>query len=137
MRRHLSELLADGPTQGIQSGERLKKCAYRRHYLYAVGSSGVTKTSSADGVKVCQLRELGLFLSQHLTNHFALPIRDAISEKLLVQQNTFLVDKHIEGNHNIPTASVLNDLYPQKLGIARSYQRADAKEIILAQEKPF
>jgi hypothetical protein len=84
-----------------------------------------------------KIEKLGLFLSQHLTNHFALPIRDAISEKLLVQRNTFLVDKHIEGNHNIPTASVLNDLYPQKFGIARSYQRADAKEIILAQEKPF
>ena len=65
------------------------------------------------------------------------PIRDAISEKLLVQRNTFLVDKHIEGNHNIPTASLLNDLYPQKFGIARSYQRADAKETILAHEKPF
>jgi hypothetical protein len=32
---------------------------------------------------------------------------------------------------------MLCDLYPQKFGIARSYQRADAKEIILAQEKPF
>ena len=85
-----------------------------------------------------KIEKLGLFLSQHLTNYIALPIRDAISEKLLVQRNTFLVDKHIEGNHNIPNASVLkDDLYLQKFGIARSYQRADAKEIILAQEKPF
>jgi hypothetical protein len=61
----------------------------------------------------------------------------AISEKLLVQRNTFLMDKHIEGNHNVPTASVLSDLYPQKFGIARSYQRANAKETILAQEKLF
>jgi hypothetical protein len=50
-----------------------------------------------------KIEKLGFFLSQHLTNHFALPIRDvAISEKLLVQGNIFLVDKFIEGNHNAP-----------------------------------
>ena len=85
-----------------------------------------------------KIEKIVLFLSQHLTNHVALAIRDvAISEKLLVQRNTFLVDKHIEGNHNITTASLLNDLYPHKFGIARNYQRADAKETILAQEKLF
>ena len=48
-----------------------------------------------------KIEKLGLFLSQHLTNHVPLPIRDVpISEKLLVQRNIFLADKYIEGNHN-------------------------------------
>jgi hypothetical protein len=50
-----------------------------------------------------KIEKLALFLSQHLTNYVALPIRDvAISEKLLVQRNIFLVDKYIEGNHYAP-----------------------------------
>ena len=81
-----------------------------------------------------KIEKLGLFLSQHLTNHIALPIRDAISEKLLVQRNIFLVDKYIEGNHNAPPLPQCFDQYIVKI---RNCTHADAKEIISAQEKLF
>jgi hypothetical protein len=47
-----------------------------------------------------KVQKLGLFLSQHLTDHIALRIRNvAISEKLLVQRNIFLTNKRVERNH--------------------------------------
>ena len=63
-----------------------------------------------------KIEKLALFLSQHLANHVALPIRDvAIGEKLLVQRNIFLVDKYIEGNHNAPPLPQYPDNYIAKV----------------------
>ena len=60
-----------------------------------------------------KIEKLALFVSQHLTNHFALAIRDvAISEKLLVQRNIFLMDKYIERNHSAPHCLNIRPLYP-------------------------
>ena len=82
-----------------------------------------------------KVEELVLFFSQHLANQIALVIRDRrIGEEPLVQQNIFLADKYVEGQHHTsPTAATLEH--------HTSKSSDDSQELtyetILAQEKPI
>ena len=83
-----------------------------------------------------KIEKLGLFLSQHLTNHIALPIRDAISEELLVQRNILLADIRIEGHHNAPPTPARFDYCIRKSSeLARALMRGNdfgARKAILS-----